>query len=161
MNSLWFINFFRKASNWLFIYFCKYWPKFNFSSFFDRRVNELLVTNPILLHIIDLFDKNRPEAIQKLDITTYRSKTTAILVPCHFGTMACLVQKNPENPIFRLQKNIQIKNFHNRSYLEMRNKITDYRFLKDHSDNQKLAKSLKTIWNPSSYMNRASTSVYK
>ena len=81
-------------------------PSSIFQVFFDRRVNELLVTNPILLHIIDLFDKNRPEAIQKLDITTYRSKTAAILVECHFGTMGCLVPKIffRDNSYFRLQK---------------------------------------------------------
>ena len=105
-------------------------------------MNELLVTNPILLHtggIIDLSDRNRPDEIQKTHRTSYRSNLTAILVRSSFVQLCYIGSKNDltGNPIFRLQKIDKFK-------LSIRKvpKTSDYRFLADYSDNQ-LAKSLK------------------
>ena len=105
-------------------------------------MNELRVTNPILLHtggIIDLSDQNRPDEIQKNPQDVISVQPHGYFGTSLFGTTMLHWYKNVfcGHTILDYRKIDKFK-------LSIRKvpKTSDYRFLADYSDNQ-LAKSLK------------------
>ena len=98
----------RNASNWLFTYFCKYWPKFIFFSIFDCGVN--VFSSRHKSDCASYYRLIRRESTEWNPKKTagchigpnFGLKTTAILVRCHIGTAGTFIQKKYSKNILRL-----------------------------------------------------------